>query len=845
MAIVVRGSGSNAGTPSTTVTVSNNAGDFLLAVVCVDLTNDPDPSFSSGSWTLLYSLKTSLTVDGESVWVYYCASGPGSSSYTITTERHVSVSITACSGHDSTDPINASSYTVHNTLESSPVTVTAPSITTDVSGCLILHAAAYDSSSDTTISVTPPSGYSNGAYSPDSVARWAQTSISSVIQTSAGATGTADATASLSASAAWIAFHVAVTATPDVNTGTGEFSPVAAAGTGAVVPPQITQNTPGAIAYSASGGTSVTPAHPASPSAGDMLLLFVGQKPSSANSGTCDTPSGWTAVTSIVGAGGYGSTLGADTGNTNLFVFSKVATGSESGNLSVTVGTNNVCWAQILRYSCPGDLWDVAATTGSDTSAGSVSVTFASDPGVQAFDYGVVALCIPTDVSTPTQFSSEAYSQTGVTWSTVGEISEPDSNVGNDIGGVLASGIALTGPSSAAPVFTATAGGTTTNVRGPAVFVRLRALSLGGTGSGALSPAAASGTGNVGSSGNSGSGTAAFAAVTGAGTGGASVSASGAAALAPFAGAGTGTAWLGASGTATFRSFAGAGTASSLTSGVGTGALRSLAATGTAAISNSGSGLGALSAFSATGSANAACQGSGAAALSRLAGTGTAATAYSGSGAATLTGVAATGTAASSCSGSGSAALVAPSGAGTGSAGTGVSGSGVASLQPAAGSGNGAVTCSSTGSASVSAASGSGTGFVAVTVSSSGAAAFAAFGGSGEALAVVPTVAVGSAGLSPLEGNGIGATTVSSSGSAAVQSVAATGTGFTPTPGVVGSGTVALSILTGNGAAHVAMLSAGRIDSQVAQYGRISSQSANYGRIEFTIAPYGRVERLP
>lgn len=236
----------------------------------------------------------------------------------------------------------------------------------------------------------------------------------------------------------------------------------------------------GAVAYSSSGGTTVSPAYPTSIRSTDALVLMVAMKPSSANGGSCTTPSGWTPIPSgsITGAGGYGATLGADTGNTNIWTFTKdTVTGSESGNLSVTVGTNNVCWAQIHRVSRAANAtgWSYAATTGSDTSAGNVSVTFGADPGISENDIVIVVFNTPTDVSTPNQYSAEAISATGCTFGTVTELVEADSTTGNDIGGVVCYAKCTAGPSSAAPVFTATAGGTTTNVRGPAVFVRVRA----------------------------------------------------------------------------------------------------------------------------------------------------------------------------------------------------------------------------------------------------------------------------------------------------------------------------------------------------------------------------------
>lgn len=241
----------------------------------------------------------------------------------------------------------------------------------------------------------------------------------------------------------------------------------------------ITYQSAGAVTYSGATGTAISVACPASISAGNLLVMIIGQKPSSANSGTATTPSGWTAVSggSLTGAGGYGTTLGADTGNTNVYSFYRVADGTESSNLvSVALGTNNIAWGQMYRFSSSTTVdWSVAATTGSDTSGdASVSIAMSSNPGVTAGDYIVGGMVIPTDVTTPSQFSAEALSQTSVTFGTVSEIAEADTSTGNQIGGFTFSAPVSSGTGSANPTVTATAGGTLTNVRGPGIFIRVR-----------------------------------------------------------------------------------------------------------------------------------------------------------------------------------------------------------------------------------------------------------------------------------------------------------------------------------------------------------------------------------
>lgn len=258
----------------------------------------------------------------------------------------------------------------------------------------------------------------------------------------------------------------------------------AAVGVGANSAPAISYGEIGALAYSAASGTTVAPSYPAGITTRSALILLVGQKPTTANGGTVTTPSGWTLLGSITGGndgntGGYTTTLGADTGNTNLLAYAKdTVTSSESGTLTVTVGDNNVAWAAIIRLQSSDDCtWAFAVGTGKDTSAGNVSIATGS-MAVAAGDHLIAAMVIPTDVTTPSQFSAQALSQTGTTFGTVTEIAEPDSTAGNDIGGFIVEAPVSSGSGSGAVTLTATAGGTTTNVRGPGIVLRARVASV-------------------------------------------------------------------------------------------------------------------------------------------------------------------------------------------------------------------------------------------------------------------------------------------------------------------------------------------------------------------------------
>ena len=241
--------------------------------------------------------------------------------------------------------------------------------------------------------------------------------------------------------------------------------------------------TDGGAAYSANGGSTVTPAYPASIAANDILVLIIGQKPSTANGGTVTTPTGWTLRESITGQGGYGTTLGADTGNTNLFVYTKdTVAGTETGSLSVTVGTNNVCWGLIMRIPGGGSTSEsFGSADGGRATAPTSAVAFtnlltngATAPNFQAGDLAIWAMCIPTDVLGGTGFSAPTISATGATFATPTETEEPSSGTGNDIGGFVAYAAVTAGTSTAAPTVGATATGTVTNVRGPLVLLRIR-----------------------------------------------------------------------------------------------------------------------------------------------------------------------------------------------------------------------------------------------------------------------------------------------------------------------------------------------------------------------------------
>ena len=234
-----------------------------------------------------------------------------------------------------------------------------------------------------------------------------------------------------------------------------------------------------AAAYSAASGTTVAPAYPTGILTTDSVILFVGMKPTAVGGGTVTTPTGWTLQDSLTNAGGY-TAQGADTGNTNLYVYTwNAPVAGQTGNLTVTIGGNNITWAFMVRVPTGGGTLSYGSADGQRTTTPTSPMAIALTNGAtatnfEAGDKAIWAMCIPTDVTTPAQFSAQAVTATGAVFATATEINEPDSTLGNDVGGYSAYAHVNSGSSTTAPTVTVTLAGTLTNVRGPVVLLRVR-----------------------------------------------------------------------------------------------------------------------------------------------------------------------------------------------------------------------------------------------------------------------------------------------------------------------------------------------------------------------------------
>lgn len=250
----------------------------------------------------------------------------------------------------------------------------------------------------------------------------------------------------------------------------------------------------GAIGTKSAGGTtSLAIPHPASVGAGDLL---VAARAVWLNTGTCSTPSTWTAGPD--GTGGTGTASGNHTGRARGDY--KQAAGGETGNLATTqAGTLSGAVGQMLRYTkAAGEYWDVQVVAGvsSDTShaanrgGGSTSGTLSVQPG------DIVVVIVEVDTNTALTITSPFYNVNGgnsraLTRRTSG------AGVATGLRGnvevfdrLIPAGETEAGPAA----FGMT---TATSQCGPAVFLRLRASVNTGTGSVPLPQLQASGAAAV------------------------------------------------------------------------------------------------------------------------------------------------------------------------------------------------------------------------------------------------------------------------------------------------------------------------------------------------------------
>lgn len=205
------------------------------------------------------------------------------------------------------------------------------------------------------------------------------------------------------------------------------------------------------IGAGANGGTSVAPTYPASIAAGDLLVLTVTS--GGATSPTPSTPSGWTSWGSYVTTDG---TYGIDTGPRRVTVFTKVAAGGETGTLAVTVTGGDSCRGSIMRVTKgqASYTWDVAATGGDYSAAGTAVSVTGGAIGFAPGDLVIVSNCQRVDTVTQ---SAQALGASGITFGTLTNRTSTAVTTGNDHRHVIDSRPVSTGSASVAPTWSYTA----------------------------------------------------------------------------------------------------------------------------------------------------------------------------------------------------------------------------------------------------------------------------------------------------------------------------------------------------------------------------------------------------
>jgi hypothetical protein len=228
----------------------------------------------------------------------------------------------------------------------------------------------------------------------------------------------------------------------------------------------------GAVGTAASGTTSLSVPYPAGISAGDLLVSCIASKyPTNGPS----TPSGWTLPAGGQGSGGDGLGAGLDQGDVYATVFTRVADGSETGNLSISIPSGNAAYAIMARYTKTLGGWAVAARSGVDSTGDtSWSVLAAADPGVTAGDIVATCTAINTDLA---GYSAHAMTQTGITYGAANERADNGTSLGDDVGLKMSDHVVSSGTSSGAPTYTSSiASGAP---EGASVFLRLREVASG------------------------------------------------------------------------------------------------------------------------------------------------------------------------------------------------------------------------------------------------------------------------------------------------------------------------------------------------------------------------------
>jgi hypothetical protein len=223
----------------------------------------------------------------------------------------------------------------------------------------------------------------------------------------------------------------------------------------------------GAIGTGANGSTSVAPSYPTGITADQYLTCQV----SSGGTGnpTPSTPSGWTLLGTSTTTDG---TYGVDTGPRRITVFGKIADGSETGTLTVSITSGDSCRGTICRWTKAGSgSWVVDAVAANDSGAHTgISMTAGASLTWNTGDATMVANSQRVDSVTQ---SSQSLTATGVTFGTRTNRAATAVTTGNDHRHTVDTFAAISSTSNvtAAPTWAYTASAAASSA---SIIVRLR-----------------------------------------------------------------------------------------------------------------------------------------------------------------------------------------------------------------------------------------------------------------------------------------------------------------------------------------------------------------------------------
>lgn len=219
------------------------------------------------------------------------------------------------------------------------------------------------------------------------------------------------------------------------------------------------------VGAAANGTTSLSLSAHASTQPGDLMLMAVVAKPYDS---VLTTPGGWTLVEEATN----GTTAsGVDTGSTKVALYAKIASGP-SGTIPFTATGSDVLLGAILTYNkTTTEMFSVLSdTSGGDSTQGTAySATGSVDIGLVTDDWCFALAGVNSDVT----HTAATVTATGITFGTANERLDATTTTGNDAGLVCIDRPVTAGTSSAAPVMTASASGTSS---GTSIFLRLRTV---------------------------------------------------------------------------------------------------------------------------------------------------------------------------------------------------------------------------------------------------------------------------------------------------------------------------------------------------------------------------------